>query len=108
VSRPISRHEVRDTARFNGKRFFEGFLQLSYHSFYKFHKKNLATYLAILEMHWNGAKLIDTETRLAWAKSMTWKRLHSIVWLSSTIAEKAISLNKKAMRVVESRLRRYG
>ncbi len=58
----------------------------------------------ILEMHWNGAKLINTETMLAWAKSMTWKGLYSIVWLSNTIYKKGISLTKKAMRAIESRL----
>src|SRR6185436_144177 len=27
----------------------------------------------ILEVHWNGTKLIDVETMLEWAQSMTWK-----------------------------------
>ena len=27
----------------------------------------------ILELHWNGTKLVDVETMLEWAKSMTWK-----------------------------------
>ena len=58
----------------------------------------------ILEMHWNGAKLVDTETMLAWAKSMTWKGFHPTVWLSDTIYKKGISLTKKAMRTIESRL----
>jgi hypothetical protein len=30
----------------------------------------------ILEKHWNGAKLIDAETMLEWAKSMTWKGIN--------------------------------
>jgi len=58
----------------------------------------------ILEMHWNGAMLVDTKTMLAWAKSMTWKGVHAIVWLSETIYEKGISLSKKSMRVIEERL----
>ncbi len=60
----------------------------------------------ILEMHWNGAILMDTETMLAWARSMTWKGVHSIVWLSKTVYEKGISLTKKAMNAIESRLTR--
>jgi len=60
----------------------------------------------ILEQHWNGAKLVDVQTMLAWAGSMTWKGLHPIVQLSKTIYEKGISLTKKAMKAVESRLRR--
>jgi hypothetical protein len=60
----------------------------------------------ILEKHWNGAKLTDTQTMLAWARSMTWKGLHPIVELSSIAYEKGISLTKQAMQAVESRLER--
>ena len=60
----------------------------------------------ILEQHWNGAKLVDSETMLAWAGSMTWKGLHPIVKLSKNLYEKGISLTKKAMKAVESRLHR--
>jgi len=60
----------------------------------------------ILELHWNGAKLLDTQTMLAWARSMTWKGLHPIVELSETVYEKGISLGKKAMKDIESRLHR--
>jgi len=60
----------------------------------------------ILEQHWNGAKLVDIETMLAWAGSMTWKGLHPIVQLSKSIYEKGISLAKKAMKAIESRLHR--
>jgi len=60
----------------------------------------------ILELHWNGAKLMDVETMLAWASSMTWKGLHPIVKLSKSIYEKGISLTKKAMKGIENRLQR--
>lgn len=60
----------------------------------------------ILELHWNGAKLLDTQTMLAWARSMTWKGLNPIVELSDTIYEKGISLGKKAMKDIENRLYR--
>jgi hypothetical protein len=60
----------------------------------------------ILEKHWNGAQLTDTQTMLAWAKSMTWKGLTPVVELSRTVYEKGISLTKQAMPVVESRLER--
>ena len=30
----------------------------------------------ILEKHWNGAKLVDVDTMLGWAKSMTWKGIN--------------------------------
>jgi transposase len=60
----------------------------------------------ILEQHWNGAKLVDIETMLAWAGSMTWKGLHPIVQLSKSVYEKGVSLTKKAMKAIESRLNR--
>ena len=61
----------------------------------------------ILELHWNGTKLIDVETMLEWAKSMTWKGLHPVVELSRKVYEKGISLGKRAMRAVEKRLERH-
>ena len=60
----------------------------------------------ILELHWNGAKLLDTQTMLAWARSMTWKGLTPIVELSDSIYAKGISLGKKAMKDIENRLHR--
>jgi hypothetical protein len=61
----------------------------------------------ILELHWNGTQLVNAETMLAWAKSMTWKGLHPIVELSQKVYHKGISLGKKAMRSVEARLQRH-
>ena len=58
------------------------------------------------ELHWNGAKLVDTETMPEWAESMTWKSLNPVVELSQKIYQKGISLTKKAMKEVEKRLKR--
>ena len=60
----------------------------------------------ILELKWNGAKLIDVETMLGWAKQMTWKGLHPVVELSRKVYDKGISLGKAVMQVVEARLKR--
>jgi hypothetical protein len=60
----------------------------------------------ILELHWNGAKLTDTETRVEWAQSMTWKGLQPVVTLNTTAYKKGISLTKKVMREIEMRLER--
>jgi len=60
----------------------------------------------ILELKWNGAKLIDVDTMLGWAKEMTWKGLHPVVELSRKVYEKGISLSKMAMEAVEARLKR--
>jgi hypothetical protein len=60
----------------------------------------------ILEQHWNGAKRIDVDTLLEWAKTMTCKGIRPIVKLSRTVYQKGIALSKAAMRVVEARLER--
>lgn len=41
-----------------------------------------------------------------WAKTMTWKGIHPIVEVSTTIYEKGISLTKSTMRDIENRLER--
>ena len=61
----------------------------------------------ILEQHWNGAKLTDVKTMLAWAKSMTWKGLHPLIELNPNLYKKGISLTKKEMRHIEQRLERH-
>lgn len=60
----------------------------------------------ILEKHWNGAKLTNVATMLAWAESMTWKGLHPVVELSRKVYDKGVSVSKKAMQAVEARLQR--
>ena len=56
--------------------------------------------------NWNGAQLLDADTMLEWAKTMTWKGLHPVVDLSREVDSKAVTLTKKAMRPVEARLLR--
>jgi hypothetical protein len=60
----------------------------------------------LLELPWNGAKLIDVETMLGWAKQMTWQGLHPVVELSRKVYDKGISLGKAAMQAVEARWKR--
>jgi len=61
----------------------------------------------LLERHGNGTKLIDAETRLAWAKRMTWKGRHPVVELSHKVSQKGLALGKAAMPAVEARLERH-
>jgi Rhodopirellula transposase DDE domain len=60
----------------------------------------------ILALQWNGAKRIDAETMLGWAKKMTWKGMHPVVALSRKVYGKGIALGKAAMQAVEARLTR--
>jgi hypothetical protein len=61
----------------------------------------------ILALHWHGTKLVDVETRVAWANTMTWKGMHPIVALSQKVYQKGVALSKRAMRAVEARLARH-
>jgi hypothetical protein len=61
----------------------------------------------IVERHWHGTTLVEVETMLDWAKSMTWKGLHPVVALRRKVYQKGIALGKKAMQAVESRLARH-
>ncbi len=60
----------------------------------------------ILEQPGNGAKLVDTDPMLEWAKTMTWKGIQPVVKLSGAVYQKGVSLSKKAMREIEARLER--
>jgi hypothetical protein len=60
----------------------------------------------ILEQHWNGTQLMDVQTMLAWAQSMTWKQKPPVIRLNSSLYQKGISLTKQAMVAIEERLER--
>jgi hypothetical protein len=60
----------------------------------------------ILEKHWNGAKLVEVDALLGWAKSMTWKGISPVVELSRKVYQKGVSLSKGGMQEVEARLER--
>jgi hypothetical protein len=61
----------------------------------------------ILALHGKGTKVVDVETMLAWAKSMTWQGIHPVVALRHKVYHKGIALGKKAMQAVERRLERH-
>jgi hypothetical protein len=81
-------------------------MQLLYYPPYHSKYNPIERCWGILELQWNGAKLIDVETMLGWAKQMTWKGLHPVVELSRKVYEKGIALSKAAMEAVEARLKR--
>jgi hypothetical protein len=61
----------------------------------------------MVELHWQGTKLVEVKTMREWAKSMTWKGLHPIVELSRKVYQKGMALSKKAMQEIASRLERH-
>ena len=82
-------------------------IQLLYYPPYHSQCNPIERCWGILELHWNGTKLVDVETMLEWAKSMTWKGMHPIVELNRKVYQKAVTLSKKAMQRVEARLERH-
>jgi len=82
-------------------------IQLLYYPPYHSKYNPIERCWGILELKWNGTKLIDAETMLEWAKRMTWKGLHPIVELSHKVYQKGIALGKAAMQAVEKRLVRH-
>jgi Rhodopirellula transposase DDE domain len=82
-------------------------IQLLYYPPYHSKYNPIERCWGILEQHWNGTKLIDAETMLEWAKSMTCKGLHPVVELSRRVYQKGVTLSKKAMEAVEARLERH-
>jgi Rhodopirellula transposase DDE domain len=81
-------------------------IQLLYYPPYHSKYNPIERCWGILELKWNGTKLINAETMLEWAKQMTWKGLHPVVELSCQVYHKGISLGKAAMKAVEARLQR--
>ena len=81
-------------------------IQLLYYPPYHSKYNPIERCWGILEQHWNGTKLIDVDTMLGWAQTMTWKGIHPVVNLSQKVYEKGISLSKKAMKDIEKRLER--
>ena len=82
-------------------------IQLLYYPPYHSKYNPIERCWGILELKWNGTKLIDAETMVEWAKRMTWKGLSPVVELSRTVYQKGISLGKVAMQAVEKRLKRH-
>lgn len=50
----------------------------------------------VLEQHWNGSLLVDVQTILAGAKSMTWKGIHPVAEWTQTLYEKRGHTLKKS------------
>ena len=69
-------------------------IQLLYYPPYHSKYNPIERCWGILELHWNGTKLVDVETMLEWAKTMTWKGMHPIVALSRQVYQKGVTLSK--------------
>jgi hypothetical protein len=82
-------------------------IQLLYYPPYHSKYNPIERCWGILELHWNGTRLVDVETMMEWAKTMTWKGMPPIVEISQKVYQKGVTLRKQAMRAVEDRLQRH-
>jgi hypothetical protein len=82
-------------------------IQLLYYPPYHSKYNPIERCWGILELHWNGTKLVDVETMLEWAKTMTWKGIHPVVEFSRKVYQKGVTLSKSMRRAVEARLERH-
>ena len=60
----------------------------------------------ILEQHWNGTLLIDRETAIQWAQSMTWKGNSPEVQVLDKTFPKGVKVGKKPFQELSKRLTR--
>lgn len=65
-------------------------IQLLYYPPYHSKYNPIERCWGILELHWNGTKLVDVETMVEWAKTMTWKGIHPLVELSRKVYQKSL------------------
>ena len=81
-------------------------IQLLYYPPYHSKYNPIERCWGVLEKHWNGSKLLDLSTMLAWARSMKWKGIKPIVNLNSTVYHKGISLSGIQKQKLELLLQR--
>jgi hypothetical protein len=60
----------------------------------------------ILERHWNGTLLIDLQTAMSWAATMTWKGQHPEVLSLDKAYQKGATVSDKEWRLLHARLER--
>ena len=74
----------------------------SYHSKYN----PVERLWGILENHWNGTLLVDRETVIEWAKTMTWKGISPIVRVLDKVFETGVKVAKKEFTEFQKRITR--
>ncbi len=56
--------------------------------------------------HWNGSLLDSIDAVIQFATTMTWKGMHPVVELVTTIYQTGVKLTKEAMDLVEAQITR--
>ncbi len=61
---------------------------------------------AALEHYWNGSLLDSIEAVVGFAENMTWQGKNPVVRLVETVYQTGVKLTKKAMELIEARIKR--
>ena len=85
---------------------FEVSVRLAYYPPYQSKYKAVARCWGILALHWNGAVLDSLHAVVAYSASMTWKGLHPLVEVVTTVYQTGVTLTKAAMATVEAQIDR--
>jgi hypothetical protein len=81
-------------------------VQLAYYPPYHSKYNPVERCWGVLENHWNGDLLDSVETVVRFARSMTWKGKHPSVALLDKTYAIGVKLSQKAMKAVETQVRR--
>ena len=81
-------------------------VQLAYYPPYHSKYNPIERCWGVLENHWNGDLLDSVDAVVKFARSMTWKGKHPSVELLETTYQIGVKLSQKAMKAVETQVRR--
>jgi hypothetical protein len=81
-------------------------VQLAYYPPYHSKYNAIEHCWGILEQHWNGDLLLDAETVLGFARTMTWNGRNPVVELVPGTYSKGVRLTPKEMKTVEDHVTR--
>lgn len=79
-------------------------VRLAYYPPYHSKSNPIERCWGILEQHWNGALLDTIEAVLNFTASMTWKHIHPVVALVTTIYHTGVRLSQLAMAEIEAQI----
>lgn len=81
-------------------------VELAYYPPYHSKYNRVERCWGVLENHWNGTLLTSVQTALAWARTMTWRGVPSIVHLLERDYATGVRLSRREFRPIAARLER--
>ena len=81
-------------------------IELAYYPPYHSKYNPIERIWGVLEQHWNGTLLVDLETVVEMAKSMTYGKEHPIVRIVDKFYKRGVTVSDQVMQSFEQRLKR--